>query len=127
VAVDIDPGGNDVVISVWDAEGDEANNEFGEMTGSIPIVTIEDIGCIGIVGRPGGFIGDREHSVGSEVLKGVIEEYVLIGGKKERDAGACACICSADKIGGNEVVGSCFEVDAVGAFGDVVVADGVHV
>jgi len=126
VSVDIDPGGNDVV-KVWDADTDEANNEFGENTGSIPIVTIEDIGCIGIVGRPGGFIEDREHGVGSEVLKGVIEDFVLIGGKKERDAGACACICSTDKVSGNEVVGSCFEVDTVGAIGDVVVADGVHV
>jgi len=125
VSVNINPGGKDVVIIVWDADTDEANNEFGEVTRAIPIVTIEDVGCIGIVGRPGGFIVNREHGVFFEVLKGVIEDFVLIGGKKERDAGAC--ICSTDKVSGNEVVGSCFEVDAIVASGDVVVADGVHV
>jgi hypothetical protein len=127
VSIDIGPGRKDVVIVAWDADTDDANNEFGEIAGSIPIVTIEEIGCIGIVGGPGGFIEDGEHGAGFEVLKGVIKDFILIGGKKEGDAGACACIFSTDKVGGNEVVGSCFEGDAVGAIGNMVVADGVHI
>jgi len=122
MAIDVNPSD---AVKEGEVSADAAENQFREDAGMFPVVVVEDVGCFSVVGRPCWVVADGEGGISDEVSEGIVENPVLVGGEFEGEAGSD--VLAEEEVVGDEVIRTGIEIDAGGAVGDVVAADGVHV